>query len=129
MDDFDTFYQQLESQNLLDEHGPSLVAEARAILQGDSTAKLAGTILMPEARETASFRAFLEQVTGSKVPPGMIVGLCPRAFVEQYLDSLPQTTAWREEAWQTQHTLPILAATKDGMRVGYFGLGSAKGDV
>ena len=129
MDDVDTFYQQLESQNLLDAHGPSLVAEAREILQNDSTAKLAGTILLPEARETANFRAFLEQVTGSKVPPGTIVGLCPRAFVEPYLDSLPQTTEWREETWQTQHTLPILAATKDGMRVGYFGLGAATGGV
>jgi hypothetical protein len=124
MDDFDTFYQQLESHNLLKEHGPSLVAEAREILQRDPEAKVAGTILLPEAKETANFRAFLEKVSGTALPPGTIVGLCPRALIEQYLDTIPSPTPWREESWQTQHTLPVLAATRDGMRVGWFGLGS-----
>jgi len=85
MDSFDAFYQQLDSEALLKRHGPQLVAEAREILHGTPDAKIAGVVLTADSLEAVPFREMIANATGQPVPAAMMVGICPRAMVEQVL--------------------------------------------
>ena len=61
MDPIDGFYQALDSEQLLKEHGPSLVAEAREMLQQHSHAKLGGPPTPPPALAAVGTHVFLTQ--------------------------------------------------------------------
>jgi len=123
MDGIDAFYQQMDSKALLDQHGPSLVDDAREVLQQEPMARIAGTILQPDSREAPEFRAALAKLTGQVIPEGLLVGICPRAMLEEQLRRCAEPEHWQEESWQPQRMLPILVATRDGFRFGFFPLG------
>jgi hypothetical protein len=123
MDGFEAFYQQMDSKDLLDRHGPTLVADAKEILQQEPMARIAGTILQPDSREAPVLREAIAQLTGQVVPEGLLVGICPRAMLEQQLRKCADPEHWLEEAWQPQRMLPVLVATRDGFRFGFFPLG------
>jgi hypothetical protein len=125
MSGFDAFYQQLDSERLLDEHGPRLRDEARAILAQVPDAKVAGMILTPDSREAEPMRQAIAAATGQAVPPGLLVGTCPRAVIEDGLRQHMGTEHWLEESWQRQRVLPVVVCTRDGMRFGFFGLDDA----
>ncbi|MBL8724593.1 MAG: hypothetical protein JNK49_11130 [Planctomycetes bacterium] len=122
MDGFDSLYQQMDSQALLERHGPSLVADAKEILQQEPMARIAGTILLPDSHEAPEFRAALAKLTGQTIPEGLLVGVCPRAMLEPLLQRRVAPEHWQEEAWQAQQRLPVLVATRDGFRFGFFPL-------
>ncbi len=127
MDPLDAFYQQLDSENLLKTHGPSLVDEAREVLGANSMAKVAGLITTPDSPEAAGVREMLARSTGQRPPPGLMVGLIPRPAIERLLVKQFGTGPWQEPSWQTQQVLPILVSTRDGHRFGLIGIGNASG--
>lgn len=122
MDPIDGFYQALDSEQLLKEHGPSLVAEAREMLQQHSHAKLAGMITLPDSPDAVGIRAFLAKETGRQPPPGLLVGIVPRPSVEPMLRARTGTEHWLEQGWQRQRVLPVVVSTRDGHRFGFFPL-------
>ena len=124
MDPLDGFYQQLDSERLLKQHGPELLADAREVLAASPEMRVAGLITLPDARDAESLRQALMATTGQDIPAGkLMVGLVPRALVEQVLSSMWGGTEWREESWQPQQVLAVVVSTKDGFRFGFFGLG------
>jgi hypothetical protein len=128
MDEFDSFYQQLDSKQLLDTHGPELRDEARELLAQSPDQRFGGTILTPDSKEAETMRQAITAMTGQRPPPGLMVGLCPRAMIEpalmQHVGEEPRPgQTWREEPGQPQFVLPVLVATRDGVRFGFFGLG------
>ena len=123
MDSFDAYYQQSDSKALLDEHGATLVAEARQVLVPHPEARVAGAIVLPDSREAPAFREALAKLTGQPVPEGLLVRICPRQIIEALLAAHIAPEHWREEPWQTQQILPVVVATRDGFRFGFFPLG------
>lgn len=64
--------------------------------------------------------------SGQDVPFGtLLVGVLPRASVKDLLTKMCSNATWREEPWQRQEVLPVVASTRDGFRFGFFGLGAA----
>ena len=122
MDPTDGFYQALDSERLLKEHGPGLVAEARAVLQQNGHAKVAGMITLPDSPDAAAIRAFVAKGTGRQPPPGLLVGIVPRDAVEPMLRARTGTEHWLEQGWQQQRVLPVVVSTRDGHRFGFFPL-------
>jgi hypothetical protein len=124
MDPLDAFYQHLDSEHLLKEHGDSLVAEARSILARDSRIRLAGLIAAPDSVDAAAIRQLIAMHSGRTPPPGLMVGLVPRQAVEPLLTDSMGTEPWLEQGWRRQHVLPVIVSTRDGHRFGFFGLGA-----
>lgn len=122
MDPIDGFYQALDSEQLLKEHGPSLVADARDVLQRDGHAKVAGMITLTDSPDAPAIRAFLTKVTGRQPPPELLVGIVPREAVEPMLRARTGTEHWLEQGWQRQRVLPVVVSTRDGHRFGFFPL-------
>ena len=120
MDPLDSFYQELDSQNLLERHGPELLADARQILTDQPMARLAGTIFLPDSPELPGFRAALAKISGQQIPDGMLIGICPRPLLEPLLRTKVDPTAWLEEPWQSQQVLVVTVSTRDGFRFGFF---------
>lgn len=125
MDAIDSFYQQFDSQRLLDEHGPQLRDEAREILAQAPAAKVAGMILMADSREAEPIRQALAAASGQPLPPALMVGTCPRNCVEVVLQQHVGTEPWQEAPGEPQHVLPVVVATRDGFRFGFFSLATA----
>ena len=123
MDPADAFYQEMDSQDLLDRHGAALVADAQEVLATEPMARVAGLITMPDSRDAGPLRQTLEKVTGQPVPAGLMVGLVPRQSVESLLLAQPYFDGWREESWQEQRVLAVVVSTRDGFKFGFFGLG------
>jgi len=122
-DPIDSFYQQLESEDLLNLHGKELVAEARAVLAKQPMARVCGVAATPDSQDAAQLRRAIQQMTGQQVPPGKLVGIMPRGAIEGMLQANVDPAHWSEEAWQPQRVLPVLASTRDGMRFGFCPLG------
>jgi hypothetical protein len=122
MDPTESFCQKLDSEALLKQHGPTLVADAKEILNAHAHARLAGTIILPDSREAPALRGALSRVAGRPLPEQMLVGVCPRAMIEAVLTSHVGTERWKEEPWQSQQVLPVVVATRDGLRFGFFDL-------
>ena len=122
MDPIDNFYQQLDSEAVLKQHGPELAAEARTILARDPAARVAGAITMPDSTDAAALRTALEKATGKPVPAGVLVGLVPRESVAHVLQSRVEDELWLEESWQPQTVLAVVVSTRDGFRFGFFRL-------
>ena len=122
MDENDVFFQQLDSEDLLKQHGPSLVADAREILETYPDARVAGLITTEDSSDAAAVRTMLADATGAPVPEGLLVVIVPRQVVENLLSSrVPsQSQLWREEPWQPQMALAVVVSTRDGHRFGYF---------
>ncbi len=123
-DPMDAFYQHLDSEQLLNEHGKSLAAEARGILAKDSRARVAGLITTADSPDAVAVRQALAQMTGQMPPPGLMVGIVPRAMVEKMLLAAVGSEPWHEQGWQPQQVLPVVVSTRDGHRFGFFGLGA-----
>lgn len=123
MDQFDAFYQQLDSEQLLKKHGPELVAEAREVLAGNGDARVAGVITTPDSREAGEIRSMLTKLSGRVVPEGtLLVGIVPRPMVESVLAAQVADDLWKEPAWEPQRVLPVVASTRDGFRFAFFRL-------
>jgi hypothetical protein len=128
-DPLDSFYQQLDSEQLLQQHGKDLLAEARELLAREPMARVCGFAAMPDSREAAQLREVLRQLTGQETPPGRLVGLMPRAVIEPMLRANVDPAHWGEEAWQPQRVLTVMASTRDGMRFGFFALAQPPADA
>ena len=122
MDPTDSFYQALDSEQLLREHGRSLVTDARELLQHDPQAKVAGMITMPDSPDAPAIREFLAKMTGQEPPQGLLVGTVPREAVEPMLRARTNTEHWLEHGLQQQRVLPVVVSTRDGHRFGFFPL-------
>jgi hypothetical protein len=127
MDPIDAFYQQLDSEKLLQAHGQSLVDDAREALATDGSTKIAGLITTPDSPDAVGVRGMLTKMTGQPVPAGLMVGIVPRALVEQMLTKRFGTEPWLEQGWQRQQVLPIVVSTRDGHRFGFYGIGDGPG--
>ncbi len=127
MDPLDAFYQQLDSEQLLQAHGQSLVEDAREALAADPTTKVAGLITTPDSPDAVGVREMLTRMTGQRVPAGLMVGIVPRALVEPMLTKRFGTEPWMEQGWQQQQVLPIVVSTRDGHRFGFFGIDGGPG--
>lgn len=123
MDPFDGFYQSLDSEQLLKQHGPELLADAREILATNPDVRVAGLITLPDSSEAPAVRKMLIATSGQDVPEGkLMVGCVARESVEPLLTSRCGDIQWREESWQRQQVLPVVVSTRDGFRFGFFGL-------
>ncbi len=129
MDPIDGFYQALDSERLLNEHGPSLVAEARQILATEPAAKVAGMITMPDSGDAMEIRALLTKFAGHPLPAGLLVGIVPRPFVEPLLRKRTGTEHWLEQGWQRQRILPVVVSTRDGHRFGFFSIATGQTEL
>lgn len=97
MDPIDAFYQQLDSEKQLQAHGQSLVDDAREALAADPSTKVAGLITTPDSPDAVGVREMLAKRTGQPVPVGLMVGIVPRALVEQMLTKRFGTEPWMEQ--------------------------------
>lgn len=129
MDPTDSFYQQLDSEELLQHHGPDLVADAREILAKNPMARVAGLITLPDSRDADTIRTALARVSGQPLPGGLLVGVVPRRAVEALLTGHVGSDPWQESASERQRVLPIVVCTRDGFRFGFFGLGASASDA
>ena len=129
MDPLYSFYQALDSERLLKEHAPSLLADAREVLTKNPHAKVAGMITMPDAPDAAAIRAFLGKVAGREVPPGLLVGIVPRQAIEPTLRARAGTDHWQEQGWHRQSILPVIVTTRDGMRFGFFSIATGRTEM
>ena len=120
----DSFYQHLDSEQLLNEHGKSLVAEARGMLAQNSGARVAGLITTPDSPDATAVRQALAKMTGRMPPPGPMVGLVPRQMVQELLQSRVGSEPWQEQGWQPQQMLAVVVSTRDGHRFGFFEIGA-----
>ena len=118
-----------ESERLLSEHGPNLLAEARQILLRDPMAKLAGLIIMPDAPDAAAIHAFATPFPACPLPPGVWVGLVPRSYVEALLRARTGPDHWLEQGWRRQSMLPIVVSTRRGHQFGFFSLATGKTEM
>lgn len=119
MDELDGFYEAMDSERLLKEHGPSLVADAREVLAKDPSLRVAGMITTPDSAEAEPLRKMLAQ--GGELPPlRLMVGLVPRVSIEALLKARIGTEPWREQGWQPQTVLPVIASTRNGHRFAFF---------
>jgi hypothetical protein len=114
-------------ERLLRTHGPALADAARAILAHHREARLAGLIVEPLARAAAELRQLLQQYSDAPLPDGELVGLLPRECLDDRLrvlqrgsDGLPPLDAQGGQRW-----LPVLVATRDGLRAGAVPCGPA----
>lgn len=98
MDPLDSFYQALDSERLLKEHAPSLLADAREVLTKNPHAKVAGMITMPDAPDAAAIRAFLGKVAGREVPPACWSGSCRGRRSSRRCALAPAPTTGRNRA-------------------------------
>jgi len=124
MDPLDAFYQQLDSETLLKRHGDDLVKDAHEILAKAPDARVAGVITFQDSREAGPLRQALARLEGHDLPEGLLVGIVPRPMVEAVLAANVAEEHWREQPWQPQQVLPVVVATRDGFRFGFFGLGA-----
>lgn len=130
MDPLDAFYQQLDSEALLKRHMQDLVDDAVNILGQDPSARVAGLITLPDSRDAEPLRTALTAMSGQPVPAGLLVGVVPRAMVEQVLVANVGTDPWREDPGQPQRVLPVVVSTRDGFRFGFARLDrSTSGDA
>ena len=125
MDPLDAFYQQFDSETMLKQHGQDLVNDAREILAKAPDARVAGVITFQDSREARPLREALAKLAGRDLPEGLLVGIVPRPMVEAVLAANVGDEHWREQSWQPQQVLPVVVATRDGFRFGFFGLGSS----
>ncbi len=123
MDDLDSFYQQLDSKELLDEHGPLLVEEAREMLAKAPDQRLAGMITTADAKEAEQLRAAYTGATGEQMPIGTMKTIIARASIEPALLQAIGPEPWQEADGEPQRVLPVVAATRDGARFGFFPIG------
>lgn len=129
MNPIDGFHQAHDSERLLGEHGPSLLAEARQILGKEPAAKVAGLITMPDAPDALEIRALLSRFTGKPLPAGLFVGILPRPFVEPILRARAGTSHWIEQGWKRQAILPIVVSAHDGLRIGFFSIATGQTEM
>jgi hypothetical protein len=122
MDQFDAFYQQLDSQALLQRHGPQLAAKAREPLQENPDARIAGVVATPDSVDYRALRDAIAKATGRPQPDGLMVRLVPRPVVEDVLAAHVPESRWKELPWQQQTVLPVVAPTRDGFRLAFFPL-------
>jgi hypothetical protein len=127
MDPIDGFYQAMDSRELLDTHGPALVAQAREILAANPDVRIAGLITAPDSPDAAAWRAARTRSTGEVAPPGVMVDLVPRESVEPLLKARVGDEYWLEQGWQPQTVLPVVASTRDGHRFGFFAIAQRPG--
>jgi hypothetical protein len=127
MDPTDSFWQHLDSEDLLKRHGAELATEAREVLARDPAARVAGMITAADSRDAAAMRTAISQASGQAVPEMLMVGLVARQAIEPLLAAYVGDAHWKEEPWQQQRMLPVVVSTRDGYRFGFFSLDAAAG--
>ncbi len=127
MDPIDSFFQQLDSEQLLKAHGPSLVRDAREVLARNPDVRVAGLIVTQDSPDAGPLRAMHAKDRGGMPPAGPMVHLVARSLVEGVLTRTLGTESWMEQGWQRQQVLPVVVSTRDGHRFGFFGLDESSG--
>lgn len=122
MDTSDSFWQQLDSEVLLKDHGPQLAREAHALLTGNLSVRLAGMIMTADSCDAATLRTVVAEAPGHAMAEALIVGLVPRHAVERLLKAYVDNAHWNDAPWQDQRVLPVVVSTRDGYRFGFFAL-------
>lgn len=108
-------------EQLLKQHGPELLADAREFLASSPDARIAGLITLPDSGDAERVRTMLTAATGQYVSAGkLLVGVVPRASIEALLTSRCGDVPWRDEPWQRQQVLPVVVSARDGFRFGFF---------
>ena len=115
----DSFFQELDSEDLLKEHGHSLVHQARLFLAANPDMRIAGLIALRDSEEA---RPLLEALPAGQRQPDALRTLVARRGFEAALIKRWGTQPWLEEPGQPQQVLPVVVATRDGHRFGFFDL-------
>ncbi len=116
-DPFEHFGEQEESVRLLDQHRDELVADARRVLAEAPGAQLVGCVFAPASAEAANFRAAMKQAAQPVSETAGMVLVMPRHMVVQLLRAnVPAQLDWLES---DAGKLPLLCATKSGVRLGW----------
>ena len=118
MDAADSFYQEMDSKDLLDHHGPQLRVAAIKFLAEHPDARVGAIIVTHDAREAGELRQQVAALAGSTGP---LTSLVTRRSIEHLL-AKAGTDMWRDEPWQQQAILPVVCSTRDGFKIGFFPL-------
>lgn len=122
IDPTDSFYQQLDSEELL-KHSPGLVKQARELLIAHPEMRVAGLIAMRDSEEA---KPLLQTLTAAQRQQAHVLStLVARRGFEDGLTKRCGTKPWLEEAGEPQRVLAVVVATRDGHRFGFFTLDGA----
>ena len=119
IDPSNSFYQELDSEDLLKEHGHGLVHQARLFLAANPDMRIAGLIALRDSDEA---RPILQSLPAEQRQADVLSTLVARRGFEAALTQRWGTQPWLEEAGQPQQVLPVVVATRDGHRFGFFDL-------
>lgn len=119
VDPTESFYQQLDSEQVLLAHGEELYRGALEMLAQHPEHRFAGVLGMPDSKEARSLAQALAQMTGRPEEQGLLIAVVPRPFVEPILRKYVDPAHWEEQPWQRQRVFPVVVATKDGFRFGF----------
>lgn len=125
IDPADSFYQQLDSEDLLKTHGKELFDNVLEMLAECPDGKFAGVLGQPDSQEARAMRQALARMAGQPDQEAGLIAVVPRSFVEPILRKYVDPGIWEEQPWQRQRVFPIVVATKDGFRFGFHGLPGA----
>lgn len=118
-DPSDTFFQQLDSEELLREHGHGLVHQARIFLAANPEMRIAGLIALRDSDEA---RQVMQVLPPEQRQADAVSTLVARRGFEAALTQRWGTQPWLEPAGQPQQVLPVVVATRGGHRFGFFDL-------
>jgi hypothetical protein len=97
-----------QGTKLLAAHGSALLSEAREVLAGDPAIRVAGVIVLPGSSHAPAFRELLQMVARGARPGEPLVGLVPRAILEDSLGARFGNQPWQEQGWRKQRVLPVV---------------------
>jgi hypothetical protein len=97
-----------QGTELLAAHGSALLTEARQVLASDPAVRVAGVIVLPGSAHAPAIRELMQRVSGAARPGGTLVGLVPRAILEDSLGARFGNQPWQEQGWRKQRILPVV---------------------
>jgi len=87
---------------------------------------VAGLIAFQDTREAGLLREISPEGQGQ--PPNPKTAIIIRRDVEELLTKMAGTERWLEPAGEPQRVLPVVVATRNGFKFGFFPLGTADAD-
>jgi len=116
-DPFEHFGEQEESVRMLDEHRDYLLEEARRVRGEQPELRLVGCVFAAESACAVKIRAAHAAAGQPMAPTAGMVFVMPRAMVLELLRAeVPAQLDWLES---DEDKLPLLCATKSGVRLGW----------
>ncbi len=115
----DDFYQQLDSEDLLKQHGDGLAQQARILLGAHPEMRVAGLIA---TRDSDEAKSLIKGLPAHQQQAPAFSTLVARRGFEEALTKRWGTSPWLEDEGQPQRVLAVVVATRDGHRFGFFDL-------